>query len=360
MIDERHEELAALYALDLLAGAERTEFEAALARDPALRDLVQELRESSAALAHAAPAVPPPAALKDRVLASIDAENVIRPAPTVFRPLLPWAIAASFALGSAWLGARYLAVRNENEARRQQQALTDVAWQTAQTTLESERVIAQRQLATITETNRQLAAATERATQLATQRQQLEEQLAAVRPALAERERQLAQTEAAAAERSRQVAALTQRVDALTRAATEMGQQLAAAQQVADKLDAQLREQATVADMKIATLASMLKNSPQAIAVALWDPKRHEGVVTFEKMPVLAANQNFELWVIEGREGAKPVSAGVFRSKRDGTGRVEFKPTAAVATVATFAVSREKDDGVHAAPSEVIMLGHAR
>ena len=31
MIDERHEELASLYALDLLAGEERAQFEAALA-----------------------------------------------------------------------------------------------------------------------------------------------------------------------------------------------------------------------------------------------------------------------------------------------------------------------------------------
>ena len=34
MIDERQEELASLYALDLLEGAERVQFEAALARDP--------------------------------------------------------------------------------------------------------------------------------------------------------------------------------------------------------------------------------------------------------------------------------------------------------------------------------------
>ena len=35
MIDERHEELAALYAFDLLEGAELASFETALAADPA-------------------------------------------------------------------------------------------------------------------------------------------------------------------------------------------------------------------------------------------------------------------------------------------------------------------------------------
>ena len=43
MIDERHEELASLYALDLLEGAERAQFETALARDPELQALVREL-----------------------------------------------------------------------------------------------------------------------------------------------------------------------------------------------------------------------------------------------------------------------------------------------------------------------------
>ena len=50
MIDERHEELAALYALDLLEGAEKTSFEAALAGSPELQMLVRELREASTAL----------------------------------------------------------------------------------------------------------------------------------------------------------------------------------------------------------------------------------------------------------------------------------------------------------------------
>ena len=42
MIDERKEELAALYALDLLQGAERSSFEAELSRDPELQKLVGE------------------------------------------------------------------------------------------------------------------------------------------------------------------------------------------------------------------------------------------------------------------------------------------------------------------------------
>ena len=45
MIDERTEEVAALYALDLLESGEKSAFEAALRQDSALRSLVDELRQ---------------------------------------------------------------------------------------------------------------------------------------------------------------------------------------------------------------------------------------------------------------------------------------------------------------------------
>ena len=67
MIDERHEELASLYAFDLLEGAELAQFEAALARDPELQALVRELRQTSTTLAYTAPSQVPPPALKQRL-----------------------------------------------------------------------------------------------------------------------------------------------------------------------------------------------------------------------------------------------------------------------------------------------------
>jgi hypothetical protein len=113
------------------------------------------------------------------------------------------------------------------------------------------------------------------------------------------------------------------------------------------------------ANLKIATLASMLENSPDALAVAVWNPNRQEGVLTVEKLPALAPDQSYELWVIEAKPDARPVSAGVFTPGSDGSGRIEFKPVARVVeTLARFAVSREKRDGAnsHAQPSEVVMI----
>src|SRR6185436_5117183 len=105
MIDERHEELAALHALDLLEGAEREAFARELDRNAELRALVAELRESSAALAHTAPAAAPPAELRARVLASITHSKIENRKSKIvtFPSFLPWAAAACFALLAAWL-----------------------------------------------------------------------------------------------------------------------------------------------------------------------------------------------------------------------------------------------------------------
>ena len=81
-MNERHEELASLYALGALPAKEARAFEAELARDPGLRVLVREMETAAAALAHAAPRLAPPANLEARLLAQIHAEHA---APLPFR-----------------------------------------------------------------------------------------------------------------------------------------------------------------------------------------------------------------------------------------------------------------------------------
>jgi len=214
MIDERQEELASLYALDLLEGAERAEFERTLAGDPALQALVRDLREAAAALAHAAPPAAPPPALKSRVTASIDRaapEKIIRPPASLFRTLLPWGIAAGFAVTAAWLGRLYVASQFEGEQLRTQFALAEIELKAVRQQIEAERIIGREQLA-----------------------------------------------------------------------------------------------QLDLANYKISALASLLQDSPEALAVAVWNPSRQEGVLAVEKMPPLAANQTLELWVVENKENAAP------------------------------------------------------
>ncbi|WP_415907221.1 hypothetical protein [Oleiharenicola sp. Vm1] len=60
MIDERQEELAALYSADLLDGTAKAAFEAEIAHRRELGVLVAELREANTALALTTRQVAPP------------------------------------------------------------------------------------------------------------------------------------------------------------------------------------------------------------------------------------------------------------------------------------------------------------
>jgi anti-sigma-K factor RskA len=317
MIDERQQELASLYAFDLLEGAERVQFETELARDPELRALVDELRSTATSLAHTAAPTTPPEALKSRIMASTAAaeggaaeSKVVRfPGSYGFMQFVPWAAAAAFALCTAWFAERYMVRSGEAESLRLQQSLAEIALKTATAQTEAERIVAGRALAEYNsvraEANTQISEANRQKT---------------------EAEERLAEAERRATSAHAEVVALNDR----------------------------LKREADLARLKIATLASMLHNSPQALAVAVWDPARQEGVFTVDQLPANTDDQRYELWVIDG----KPVSAGVFTVGADGRARVQFRPTAPIATASKFAVSREKNDGrsSHATPAEVIMI----
>lgn len=308
MIDERLQELAALYALDLLEGAERAAFESELARDADLRRLVHDLRESSGTLALTAPQVPPPPELKARVLAALPAgaakpsapppDNVIRPPAFSLRPFAPWAAAAGFALAAAWTGQLYLSSRAENALLRNEQRLADLMLRDLRQQREAEHIVA----------NRQLADA-------------------------------------------------TQRVARLEHEAARSGAELAAATDRISELRAKLQAQGDLARFKIATLVSLAGNSPEALAVAVWNPSAQEGVFKVEKMPLAGADHDYELWVIDSSQ-SKPVSAGVFAVGADGVARVQFRPESPVATAAKFAVSRERKGGApaHSGPQGPVLM----
>ena len=369
MIDERHEELASLYAFDLLEGAELAQFEAELARDPELQAVVNEFRRTSASLAFTAPSSVPPPALRQRVLASIASapgkpaatpDNVIRPSWNVWN-VIPWAAAACFAIGAAWLGQRYIASQSELVALRDRNALVDVAVKTAEQQLEAERIITRRQLADL---QQQLTGAT---TQLAEARTQLgdrERLLAEARTQLGDRDRQLSERERLLAEsrtqlrsREQEVATLNQRIDTLAGASAEIGRQLGEAKQQVARLSEEMKSQVDLANLKITALASMLKNSPKALAVAVWDPKKQEGVLKVENLPALAANEDYQLWVVDPQY-PNPVDGGVFTVEpTSGSRSVQFKAKQPVSAVNAFAVTRERKGGVPKAEGPFVLLG---
>lgn len=111
MIDETKQDLAVEYVFGTLDSHAAVAFERELQADAELRAFTDELRESSAALAHGAPPVPLPPALREKVIASVRGEAVApavplapsQPQPSAGFGFVPWAIAAGLAITAAAL-----------------------------------------------------------------------------------------------------------------------------------------------------------------------------------------------------------------------------------------------------------------
>lgn len=276
MNSEHHEELAALYALDLLDGAERAAFEAELASRADLRGLVPELREAAAALAFAAPQVDPPAGLKDSILraARPQTESAPPPAPDNIVPfpfarLLPWAAAAGFALAAAWFGFGAYTLRSENTALRAERELADVAYRMARSQLDERTLLAEKMIA---------------------------------------------------------------------------------------DLGSRLQRSEDLSRLKITALASLLGNTPEAKAIAVWDPEQQSGLLTVEQLPAIAAAQDYQIWVIDPQYPI-PVDGGVFKPDATGKATLTFKGDKPIAEAAAFAISLEKAGGVPKAEGPLVLLG---
>jgi len=327
MIDEAHEELAALYAFDLLEGDERASFESALAIDPTLAPLVRGLRQAACSLALTAPPVTPPAELRARVLATIaalpaartDSEKIIRPSATLFRSVIPWALAACFALSAAWLGQLYLGVRAEASWLHDGRAMAELSLKSTQQQLEAERILSRRQVL--------------------------------------DTEKQLADSRNSLAQRDSLVAAQNQRIDALNGASAELGRQFGESMQRVATLTAQLKLEGDIANLKITALASKLANSPEALAIAVWNPLKQEGTLKVEKLPALAGGQDYQLWIVDPQY-PNPVDGGVFTvDPLTGDQRLTFRANQPVKSIAAFAVTLERKGGVPKAEGPFVLLG---
>ena len=307
MIEERHEELAALYALDLLEGRERSSFETSLAADDALSALVRELRDAGATLAYTAPVAVPPAALRTRVLASVSAAKSSHPPAKLlsFFSVFPWAVAAALTLSAAWLGQLYLAAQAEARLLRDTTSLAEISLKGTQQQLEAERILTRRRLL---DSEQQTADALRL--------------LSSARTQLAERDTDLS--------------TLNERVAAL---------------------GSRLQRETDLAHLRITALASLLKNSPQALAVAVRHPDRQEGLLQVEKLPALATGQDYQLWVVDPQYPI-PVDGGVFTvDPQTGEARIPFKSKLPIKNIAAYAITQEVKGGVAQSAGPFLLLG---
>ena len=271
MIAERHEELAALYALDLLEGAERHAFEAELSGNPELAALVASFAETTSDLALTVAPVAPPAGLKARILAAAPVRPVEKTTATLI-PFSRWlllAAAAGLAVATLWLGSQNLRLHQENSALRTERELAQLAYRAAQNQLKERSILAE---------------------------------------------------------------------------------------SLINDLGRQLREQQDLTRLKITALASLAGNTPEAQAIAVWDPGRETGLLTVDKLPVIADNQDYQIWVVDPAY-PNPVDGGVFKPGADGRAVLTFKGNKPIKGAAAFAISLEKKGGVPKAEGPIVLLG---
>lgn len=302
MIDENAQDLAALHALDLLDEPDRSVFERRLEASPELRRLVDQLRETAAATAFAAPVRAPSPALRARVLATVADHAVAAPTPPAakvipFPAWLGWtslAAAAAFALVAFTVRSGRDQLVSRVELAEQSARLAAAELQAAQNQLAAERI---------------LAAA------------------------------QAGQWKLADAESVR------------LRAELETTQKAALAR------IAELQSRNRLAELRIAALAAQAGQPASAGGVAVWDPVAQQGVLTVSKLPALATDRDYQLWVVDPQYPT-PVDGGVFSvDPATGEARLVFKADKPVENVAAFAISLERKGGVPVAEGPMVLVG---
>jgi anti-sigma-K factor RskA len=130
---------------------------------------------------------------------------------------------------------------------------------------------------------------------------------------------------------------------------------LLAERMIAD-LGKQRQHSEDLSRLKITALASLLGNSAEAKAIAVWDPEQQAGLLTVEKLPAIAAEQDYQIWVIDPQYPI-PVDGGVFKPDATGHATLTFKGDKPVQHATAFAISLEKRGGVPKAEGPLVLLG---
>jgi anti-sigma-K factor RskA len=118
----------------------------------------------------------------------------------------------------------------------------------------------------------------------------------------------------------------------------------------------QLGEQRDLSQLKITALAALAGNTPEARAIAVWDPAQKTGLLTVERLPAISDEQDYQIWVVDPAY-PNPVDGGVFKPGADGRAVLTFKGNQSVGSVAAFAISLEKKGGVPKAEGPIVLLG---
>lgn len=288
---------AALYALGLLDPEESRALEQLITSDPALATLVRELQDTLAATTRALPSEAPPPALRTQLIHQVRLRK--NHAPSRPTPLRSTNSPAWSRLG--WGLAAAFAVT--------------AAW-------------------------------------LFTERSRLDHSLAVVaaNEAIAREQTQSALTRVASSEKTAASAAAEAQSLKATLASTETR-----LTQLTTDLQT-LQQRNNLAQMQIATLQSSVEEYSKGVAVVIWDSEKNQGILKLEKMPPLAVDKDYQLWVVDPSK-PKPVDAGIVKMDANGFAKIDFKPVVDVSEAAKFALSVERKGGVPQNEGPIVFIG---
>ncbi len=128
------------------------------------------------------------------------------------------------------------------------------------------------------------------------------------------------------------------------------------AENMINSLRGKLRRSENLARLKVSVLIPLPGSPPTVGAVAIWDPDQQAGLLTAEHLPPIAANQDFQLWVVDPAR-LDPVDSGVFHSGAGGGLAIAFKPSQPVTQITAFVVTLERKGGGLKAEGPVLLRG---
>jgi anti-sigma-K factor RskA len=119
---------------------------------------------------------------------------------------------------------------------------------------------------------------------------------------------------------------------------------------------AKLEQRDLLSRIRIAALQSQIDAYAKTSAIVVWNPDHQNGVLQFERLPALPANQDYQMWVIDPKQ-PQPVSAGLVPKSIDQERRVIFWPTKPVGASPKFAVSIEPAGGSSVPRGPIVLVG---
>lgn len=111
-----------------------------------------------------------------------------------------------------------------------------------------------------------------------------------------------------------------------------------------------------LARLRVTALLPPADRTTEAQVIAVWDPEQQAGLLTMEKLPAIAATQDYQIWVVDPAY-PNPVNGGILHVATDGRIGLAFKPDQPVTQAAASAISLEQKGGVPKPAGTIVLLG---